>query len=71
MTTIKKINKTNIEKAVEILKNGELVSFPTETVYGLGADASNELAIAKIFESKKRPKFNPLIIHFSSFEEIK
>lgn len=71
MTTIKKINKTNIEKAVEKLKNGELVSFPTETVYGLGADASNELAIAKIFESKKRPKFNPLIIHFSSFDEIK
>ncbi len=71
MTTIKKINKTNIEKAVEILKNGDLVSFPTETVYGLGADASNELAIAKIFESKKRPKFNPLIIHFSSFDEIK
>ncbi|MBJ65010.1 MAG: threonylcarbamoyl-AMP synthase [Rhodobiaceae bacterium] len=71
MTTIKKINKTNIEKAVDILKNGELVSFPTETVYGLGADASNELAIAKIFESKKRPKFNPLIIHFSSFDEIK
>jgi len=71
MTTIKKINKINIEKAVERLKNGELVSFPTETVYGLGADASNELAIAKIFESKKRPKFNPLIIHFSSFDEIK
>lgn len=71
MTTIKKINKSNIEKAVEKLKNGELVSFPTETVYGLGADASNELAIAKIFESKKRPKFNPLIIHFSSFDEIK
>ena len=71
MTTIKKINKINIEKAVERLKNGELVSFPTETVYGLGADASNELAIAKIFESKKRPKFNPLIHHFSSFDEIK
>ena len=71
MTTIKKINKINIEKAVERLKNGELVSFPTETVYGLGADASNELAIAKIFESKKRPKFNPLILHFSSFDEIK
>ncbi len=71
MTTIKKINKINIKKAVEKLKNGELVSFPTETVYGLGADASNELAIAKIFESKKRPKFNPLIIHFSSFDEIK
>ncbi len=70
MTTIKKINNSNIKLAVKALNEGNLVSFPTETVYGLGGDATNDLAIAKIFESKNRPKFNPLIIHFSSFDQI-
>ncbi len=70
MTTIKNINKSSITLATEVLKEGNLVSFPTETVYGLGGDATNNLAIAKIFETKNRPEFNPLIIHFSSFDQI-
>ena len=70
MTTIKNTNKSSIILAVEVLKEGNLVSFPTETVYGLGGDATNNLAIAKIFETKNRPEFNPLIIHFSSFDQV-
>lgn len=45
------------------LKRGGLVAFPTETVYGLGADACNDTAVARIFEAKGRPSFNPLIAH--------
>ena len=70
MTTIKNTNKSSIILAAEVLKEGNLVSFPTETVYGLGGDATNNLAIAKIFETKNRPEFNPLIIHFSSFDQV-
>ena len=50
-------------RAVEIWRAGGLVAFPTETVYGLGADATNEHAVARIFQAKGRPSFNPLIIH--------
>src|SRR4051794_11030352 len=53
----------DLAKAVEILKQGGLVAFPTETVYGLGADATNSSAIKKIFEAKGRPSTNPLIVH--------
>ena len=63
-------NRVNIKRAVEALKSGELVAFPTETVYGLGADGLNETAVAKIFEVKKRPNFNPLILHVSSIEML-
>ncbi len=59
----------NIEKAAEILKNGGLVAFPTETVYGLGVDALNAKAVAKAFEVKKRPSFDPLILHIAKAEE--
>jgi L-threonylcarbamoyladenylate synthase len=52
-----------IERAVEILKGGGLVAFPTETVYGLGADATNAKAVERIFEVKDRPSTNPLICH--------
>jgi L-threonylcarbamoyladenylate synthase len=52
-----------IERAVQLLKQGELVAFPTETVYGLGADASNPAAVAKIFAAKGRPADHPLIVH--------
>lgn len=52
-----------IAKAAELIRAGDLVAFPTETVYGLGADASNGLAVARIFEAKGRPRFNPLIVH--------
>lgn len=54
---------TDFAKAADILARGGLVAFRTETVYGLGADARNEKAVAKIFEAKGRPSFNPLIVH--------
>ncbi|WP_342068978.1 L-threonylcarbamoyladenylate synthase [Yoonia algicola] len=52
-----------LEKAAALLENGALVSFPTETVYGLGADARNDAAVAGIYTAKGRPSFNPLIVH--------
>ncbi len=55
-----------IDRAAEIWLAGGLVAFPTETVYGLGADATNPLAVAKIFAAKGRPHFNPLIAHLPS-----
>jgi len=54
---------TDISRAARLLREGELVAFPTETVYGLGADANNPLAIAKIFSTKGRPADHPLIVH--------
>ncbi len=60
-----KANSESIRQAAEIIKSGGLVAFPTETVYGLGADGLNPIAVAKIFEVKKRPSFNPLILHIS------
>ena len=53
---------SSIEIAAKYIKEGKLVAFPTETVYGLGANALNPLAVAKIFELKERPSFDPLII---------
>jgi len=55
-------------RAAQILRTGGLVAFPTETVYGLGADATNDRAVARIFEAKDRPRFNPLIVHVDSAE---
>ena len=60
----------NIIKAGEILASGGLVAIPTETVYGLAADALNGDAVAKIFEAKGRPADNPLIVHVAAFEDI-
>lgn len=60
-----------ISIAAKHIKEGNLVAFPTETVYGLGADALNPYAVAKIFELKERPIFDPLIVHIASVEEIK
>ena len=57
-------------KAAEFIKNGGIVAFPTETVYGLGANVFDEKAIAKIFEAKQRPNDNPLIAHVGSLEQI-
>ena len=54
---------TDRNSAVELLRQGEAVALPTETVYGLAADALNPIAVAKIFETKRRPRFDPLIIH--------
>lgn len=59
-----------LQEAAEIIKSGGLVAFPTETVYGLGANALDEKAAAKIYEAKGRPSDNPLIAHIASFEEI-
>lgn len=59
----------NFHLATKYLLQGKLVSFPTETVYGLGADATSDAAVARIFEAKKRPSFNPLIVHMTSLEE--
>ena len=56
--------------AAEIIKNGDLVAIPTETVYGLGADGLNEEAVAKIFEAKGRPQDNPLILHVADAADI-
>lgn len=62
--------KINIQEAKKSLINGRLVVFPTETVYGLGGDATNEKAINKIYNIKNRPKNNPLICHFKNIEDI-
>ena len=57
------VRKSAIAAAVELLRKGEVVALPTETVYGLGADAQDPIAVAKIFEAKGRPRFDPLIVH--------
>jgi L-threonylcarbamoyladenylate synthase len=57
-------------QAAEIIKRGGIVAFPTETVYGLGADAFNPLAVARIFEVKGRPYFDPLIVHVASDHDL-
>ncbi len=62
--------KSYIDKAAELILKGELVVFPTETVYGLGADAFNPDAVEKIFEAKGRPQDNPLIVHISRTEQV-
>lgn len=61
----------SIEEAADRLRMGETVAFPTETVYGLGADATNPEAVAKIFAAKGRPQDNPLIAHVASVEQLK
>ena len=58
----------SITEAADLLCAGELVAFPTETVYGLGADATNDSAVARVFAVKQRPRFNPLIVHVSGIE---
>lgn len=63
------LNENQIEIAVSLIKRGEVVGIPTETVYGLGADASDETAVRKIFSAKGRPADNPLIVHLADFSE--
>src|SRR5690625_3191241 len=60
----------NIDQAANLLRQGELVAFPTETVYGLGADATNFQAVQKIFKAKGRPSDNPLIVHVARKEQL-
>ncbi len=66
---IRKPNAAAYTEAARILRGGGLVAFPTETVYGLGADATSDRAVAAIFEAKGRPRFNPLIVHFADTGE--
>jgi L-threonylcarbamoyladenylate synthase len=54
---------TDVDQAAHAIRSGKLVAFATETVYGLGADALNETAVARVFEAKQRPEFDPLIVH--------
>lgn len=63
MTQALTASAKGIATAAELLREGELVSFPTETVYGLGADATNDQAVTAIYAAKNRPQFNPLIVH--------
>ena len=68
MTACLAISNQSIAKALTLLAAGQLVAFPTETVYGLGADATNAAAVARIFAAKQRPAFNPLISHVATAE---
>jgi L-threonylcarbamoyladenylate synthase len=66
---MQRLSATALDRAVELLKAGGLVAFPTETVYGLGADAGNPNAVARVFEVKGRPKGHPLIVHAASLSQ--
>jgi len=65
-----KVSDETIRQAAAVLVQGGLAAFPTETVYGLGGDAFNPLALARIFEVKGRPRFDPLIVHIAAFETL-
>lgn len=67
---IAEMDAAGIERAAAHIRTGDIVAFPTETVYGLGADATNDKAVARIFEAKERPQFNPLIVHFSTIDAV-
>ena len=67
---LKSTEKEDIKKAAEILKNGGLAAIPTETVYGLAANALDPVAVGKIFAAKGRPQDNPLIVHVASLDAI-
>lgn len=69
-TEILAINDLSMERAASLIRSGGLVAFPTETVYGLGANAFSGTAVAKIFEAKGRPQFNPLITHFLNVSDV-
>jgi L-threonylcarbamoyladenylate synthase len=64
------LDQQQIDKAVSLLRQGGLVAFPTETVYGLGADASNPAALQKIFQAKGRPMDHPLIVHLGDIRKL-
>jgi L-threonylcarbamoyladenylate synthase len=68
---VKTVISTDRVAAVELLRKGDLVALPTETVYGLAADALNSIAVAKIFEAKERPRFDPLIVHLPNREWLR
>ncbi len=64
------VSKSKIKKMASIIKSGNVVAFPTETVYGLGANALNSNAVNKIFKAKGRPSDNPLIVHISNYDQL-
>lgn len=66
----KELHETSINEAIVLLRAGEVVAFPTETVYGLGADARNAEAIEKVFAAKGRPSDNPLIVHIANVNQL-
>ena len=68
-TLVRPYGKAAIEEAARLILEGQPVAVPTETVYGLAADATNPQAVARIYEAKGRPSFNPLIVHVRSLEE--
>jgi len=68
MVTPRPVSEAMIKAAAALIRDGNLVAFPTETVYGLGADATEEIAVARVFAAKARPQFNPLIIHVPDVE---
>ncbi|WP_347312176.1 L-threonylcarbamoyladenylate synthase [Defluviimonas sp. SAOS-178_SWC] len=68
MTELLNATETGIAEAARLLREGALVAFPTETVYGLGGDARSDTAVARIFEAKGRPRFNPLIVHVAELD---
>jgi L-threonylcarbamoyladenylate synthase len=70
MTPYPKPSEAQIARAAAILRTGGLVAFPTETVYGLGADALDEKAVARVFDVKARPRFDPLIVHVADHDWI-
>jgi L-threonylcarbamoyladenylate synthase len=70
-SNIYKPTNNNLNKAKVAIEKGDVVAIPTETVYGLAANAYNTKAVKKIFSLKKRPSNNPLIIHFKNIEQIK
>ena len=70
MSGIFKADEDNISRAAELIKAGGLVAFPTETVYGLGANVYDAHAVAGIFAAKGRPTFNPLISHIAEPDEL-
>lgn len=70
-SSLKTIVCQDVSTASAMLRNGQLVAFPTETVYGLGADARNPESVARIFESKQRPTFDPLIVHVTGTDSAK
>ena len=70
MRTLVLKGKEAIEKGAELIASGEVVAFPTETVYGLGADALNETAVKNIYKAKGRPSDNPLIVHVADKKDI-
>ncbi len=68
---IYKYNLSNLKKAKKSIENNNVIAIPTETVYGLAANAYSKKSVNKIFKLKKRPKFNPLIVHYKSLDDLK